>query len=312
MYSSSYSYPQPTGYPANNPPPQQPQAHHLPYQQQPQPAYGTAGGAGYNNNAPYQPPAPAPNYGSPPTMDSHGGYPQSSTGMTGAQGTYGQGQGGYGQGYDAYAQGQGQSGYAQGQGGYGQPQQPAYGAPQQPAYGTPQQPAYGAPQPQQAAYGAPAPQGAYGATPHQPIAAYGAPQQATAYGAPTTSFNTSTPYFLGIPIPAPPPAPPLSLPSYQPSTDVDKLRKATKGFGTDEKALIDVLTRVDSMQVDVLSRTFEQMVGKSLKKVLEKELSGWLENGLVLCSLGPLNTDIHLLHRVSRTAYHSPTSETTD
>ena len=261
-------------------------------------------------------------------MDSHGGYPQSSTGMTGAQGTYGQGQGGYGQGYDAYAQGQGQSGYAQGQGGYGQPQQPAYGAPQQPAYGAPQQPAYGAPQqsaygapqqpaygapqPQQAAYGAPAPQGAYGDTPHQPIAAYGAIQQATAYGAPTTSFNTSTPYFLGIPIPAPPPAPPLSLPSYQPSTDVDKLRKATKGFGTDEKALIDVLTRVDSMQVDVLSRTFEQMVGKSLKKVLEKELSGWLENGLVLCSLGPLNTDIHLLHRVSRTAYHSPTSETTD
>lgn len=53
------------------------------------------------------------------------------------------------------------------------------------------------------------------------------------------------------------------------------------------------------MQVDLLSRTFEQMVGKSLKRVLEKELSGWVENGLVLCSLGPLGADIQLLHRVS-------------
>ena len=60
-----------------------------------------------------------------------------------------------------------------------------------------------------------------------------------------------------------------------------------------------MLCRVDAYQVDVLSRTFEQTVGKSLKKVLEKELSSWLENGLVLLSLGPLMGDVHLLHRVS-------------
>jgi len=48
-----------------------------------------------------------------------------------------------------------------------------------------------------------------------------------------------------------------------------------QGFGTDERALIDTLAGLDAFQVDVLSRTFEQTTGKSLKKTLEKELSSW-------------------------------------
>lgn len=102
------------------------------------------------------------------------------------------------------------------------------------------------------------------------------------------------------------------LPSYSATFDVDRLRKATKGFGTDEKTLIDVLCRVDAYQVDILSRTFEQTVGKSLKKVLEKELSSWLENGLVLVSMGPLMGDVHLLHRVSRGRFFYPSCSVAD
>jgi annexin A7/11 len=118
--------------------------------------------------------------------------------------------------------------------------------------------------------------------------------------APYQPNPNAPPVFLGVSIPAPAPAPPLSasqLPGYSATFDVDRLRKATKGFGTDEKTLIDVLCRVDAWQVDLLARTFEQTVGKPLKKVLEKELSGWLENGLVLASLGPLGGDVQLLHR---------------
>lgn len=46
-------------------------------------------------------------------------------------------------------------------------------------------------------------------------------------------------------------------------------------MGTDERTLIDTLVPLDAFQIDVLSRTYEQTVGRSLQKTLEKELSGW-------------------------------------
>lgn len=48
-----------------------------------------------------------------------------------------------------------------------------------------------------------------------------------------------------------------------------------QGFGTDEQTLINTLAPLDAFQVDLLSRTFESTVGRSLKVTLEKELSGW-------------------------------------
>lgn len=92
---------------------------------------------------------------------------------------------------------------------------------------------------------------------------------------------------------------------------------ALQGFGTDERSLIDTLTPLDAYQLDVLSRTYEQMVGRSLQKTLEKELSHWyvtghrvntiineirLEYTLVLLSLGPLHGDLHLLQRACKGA----------
>lgn len=106
---------------------------------------------------------------------------------------------------------------------------------------------------------------------------------------------------MGIEIPPPPPAPPLlNLPNYNAAFDAERIRKATKGFGTDELMLIDTLAPLDPFKVDVLSRTFEQTVGKSLQKTLEKELSSWLEFVLVLKSLGPLGGDVYLLNRACK------------
>lgn len=101
-----------------------------------------------------------------------------------------------------------------------------------------------------------------------------------AYSAPVQPYQPNPNaqlYFLRTTIPPPPPAPPVQAHTinYNPQPDIEKLRKATKGFGTDEKALIDVLARVDPWQVDVLSRGFEGTAGKSLRRVIEKETSGW-------------------------------------
>lgn len=104
-------------------------------------------------------------------------------------------------------------------------------------------------------------------------------------------------------IPAPPPAHPVSqLPGYNPQFDAERIRKATKGFGTDEKTIIDTLAPLDPFQMDVLSRNFEQTVGRSLQKTLEKELSSWLEYTLVLLALGPLGGDLYLLNRACKGA----------
>ncbi|WWD20122.1 hypothetical protein CI109_104598 [Kwoniella shandongensis] len=186
---------------------------------------------------------------------------------------------------------------------YGGGVQQPYGAPpphqaQAPYGGHSPQPPYGAPPPHQQQYGAPPPtQPPYGGAP--PQQQYGAPPpQQPGYGAPAPGGAAA---FLGVAIPAPPPAIPISqLSGYNPQFDAERIRKATKGFGTDERAIIDTLSPLDPFQMEVLSRTYEQTVGRSLQKTLEKELSSWLEYTLVLLALGPLGGDLHLLHRACR------------
>ncbi|OCF46073.1 annexin XIV [Kwoniella heveanensis CBS 569] len=239
------------------PPPQQQQWGQQPPQQYGGP--GGPGGYGYNNNG-----GPPPNQYGGPGQGYQSGPPPSQQGGYGQQPSYGQ-----------------------------QPQHQPYGAPQNNGYGAPPPPP-----PPQNNYGAP-PQNSYGAPPQNQ---YGAPPQ-NQYGAqPPPSaqgqFGGAGAKFLGVPIPAPPPAVPLStLQGYNAQFDAERIRKATKGFGTDERTLIDVLAPLDAFQIDVLARTYEQTVGRSLKKTLEKELSSWLEYTLVLLSLGPLGGDVYLLHR---------------
>lgn len=93
-----------------------------------------------------------------------------------------------------------------------------------------------------------------------------------------------------------PPAPPFD-PMYNADGDVEILRRATKGFGTDEKALIAVLAQKSPAHTLQLAERFEQLVGKSLIQVIEKETSKWFCFGLVGCASGPLNWDVALLHR---------------
>ncbi|KAJ5526264.1 hypothetical protein N7494_012914 [Penicillium frequentans] len=224
------------------------------------------------------------------------------------------------QGYppNAYQQQQQQPPYPQQQ--YGAPQ----GPPPQGRY--PPQGQYGQPPQQQGYYGATSPQppAGYHAPPQPPAGYHHAPSPQPGYGAPPPG---QTPYGQGppqgyAPPPGPPPmggppgyppqgaygAPPMgsygapAMPSlgYAPGQvapgdfrrEADILRKAMKGFGTDEKALIQVLARLDPLQMAAVRATYSQHIGRDLYKDVKSETGGYLGQGLLAVIEGPLNHDV--------------------
>ncbi|XP_033733244.1 annexin A6-like [Pecten maximus] len=68
--------------------------------------------------------------------------------------------------------------------------------------------------------------------------------------------------------------------NFNAENDAEVLKKAMKGFGTDEKAIINVLGFRSNEQRMEIVKTFKTMFGKDLVKELDGELSGGLK---VLC-----------------------------
>ncbi|KAK9385852.1 hypothetical protein V1515DRAFT_606797 [Lipomyces mesembrius] len=185
------------------------------------------------------------------------------------------------------------------QGGYNyQPQQPypPQGYPQQVQQGYPpqyaQQQAYYMQQPQQPGYQQ-QPQQGYQQHPGQQQF-YPPPSH------PPPSFNQAT---HPSSVPTPQSAPPLQqdyhaqAPHYNPAPDVQDIIKATKGFGTDEKTLIRVLAKKSPAELEILKPAFENVRGKSLRHVIDKETSGNLRDALLQIVAGPLGADVENAHR---------------
>lgn len=68
-----------------------------------------------------------------------------------------------------------------------------------------------------------------------------------------------------------------------------------KGFGTDEKALIRVLSNKDPLQIDLIRTTFDRTFKRNLIRDIQSETSRYFEMGLVNLALGPLLADVHNL-----------------
>ncbi|XP_038071685.1 double zinc ribbon and ankyrin repeat-containing protein 1-like [Patiria miniata] len=84
---------------------------------------------------------------------------------------------------------------------------------------------------------------------------------------------------------------------FDAQSDSEKLRKAMKGLGTDEKAIIEVVTHRSSSQRQKISKQFKQMFGKDLMKEFKGELGGKLldvVNGLMMT---PEKFDAYQLHK---------------
>lgn len=93
----------------------------------------------------------------------------------------------------------------------------------------------------------------------------------------------------------------LSLPSppripYDGREDAQALRKAMKGFGTDEATLIDVLHKKGPLQIEVLRQAFSDIFKRNLLADVESETSSYFREGLAAIIRGPLIQDCHLLY----------------
>ncbi|CEL08506.1 Putative Annexin [Aspergillus calidoustus] len=265
----SYPPPNPNSYPYSQPPP--PQGY--PAQPYPPASYPAHPGQ-HPAQHPGQYGAPPPG-GSPAPPGSAGGYPPPT------------------QQHSPHPQQYQQPPYGQ----YPPPhpqQQQQY---QQPPYGQGPPPGWGSTPPPPAQYGTPPPPHAAGYPP--PHAQYPPPQQGHHYPPGPGGYGAPAPG--GYPPAAPVPAPP-SL-GYDPdqrasgdaTKEADALRKAMKGWGTDEAALINVLAKPDPLQMALIRHTYMERHGRNLEKDLKSELSGDLELILVSLAAGPLGQDIAYL-----------------
>lgn len=73
--------------------------------------------------------------------------------------------------------------------------------------------------------------------------------------------------------------------------DCEKLRKAMKGFGTDEKAIISIICKRSCKQRLELIPTFQQMFDRSLLADLEDELSGDFKKTILGLMMSPAEFD---------------------
>jgi annexin A7/11 len=84
--------------------------------------------------------------------------------------------------------------------------------------------------------------------------------------------------------------------------DVDTIRKAMKGLGTDEKALVRTMAdrHKDPIQMNTIRTQFNQRLGRDMIKDIVDETSGYFEKGLVQIARGPLVGDCYTLYEAMK------------
>jgi hypothetical protein len=75
------------------------------------------------------------------------------------------------------------------------------------------------------------------------------------------------------------------FPGFNPNSDAERLRKAMKGLGTDEKTIIEIIPRRSNKQRQQLKTTFQAMFGRDLVQDLHSELSGHFRDAIEACMM---------------------------
>lgn len=86
------------------------------------------------------------------------------------------------------------------------------------------------------------------------------------------------------------------------SAAADVCRKAMKGLGTDEAALIRALAHISPLEVPSLKQAYQARHHRNLEHDVEKEVSGHFELCLLSILRGPLQQDVWSLHKALKGA----------
>ncbi|KAM0712055.1 hypothetical protein Q7P37_011149 [Cladosporium fusiforme] len=187
-----------------------------------------------------------------------------------------------------------QQGYGQPPQGYGPPPGQYGGHPPTGGYNAPPGPPPGQHHQQQfGGYGPPAgpPHGGgqYGGPPQGPPGGqYGGPPQ---HG----QYQQQPQQASGPPTQPSPGYAPGQMSHMDMGQAADGLRKAMKGFGTDEKALIQILAPMGPLEVNSVKAAFARNHRRDLMKDVHSETSGYFREGLEAIIRGPLEQDCHVL-----------------
>lgn len=85
-------------------------------------------------------------------------------------------------------------------------------------------------------------------------------------------------------------------PHFNPDPDAETLYKAMKGIGTNEQAIIDVLTKRSNAQRQQIAKSFKAQFGKDLTETLKSELSGKFERLIIALMYPPYKYEAKELH----------------
>ncbi|XP_030835585.1 annexin-B12 isoform X2 [Strongylocentrotus purpuratus] len=248
----------------------------------PAPGYPPAPGVGYPPQQPSYPPAPQPGY--PPQQPGYGAPPQAGMPMPSDYGSM------HGGGLPYGAQpNMGFAGAAMAATAFRPPPvQPA------PVIGGP-----GMPQPQAAYAGA-------ASIPAQAPPAQAPPQQRPAPVAAPVVAKSSTPtqqmanmsLSAGAIVRGTGTVKPKA--NFNGQKEAEILRKAMKGMGCDETAVISIMTTCSAVQRRQIALDFKTMYGKDLEKNLKGELKGKLETIVLNLLYLPAEFDAHMLRKAMK------------
>uniref|UniRef100_A0A4W5KR19 Annexin n=1 Tax=Hucho hucho TaxID=62062 RepID=A0A4W5KR19_9TELE len=84
---------------------------------------------------------------------------------------------------------------------------------------------------------------------------------------------------------------------FDPADDAQNLRKAMKGFGTDEDAIINIVANRSNEQRQEIRQAFKSILGRDLMKDLKSELSKNLERLIIGLMLTPAEFDAKMMRK---------------